>query len=105
MSGLPLRLSCHTAHAVPSGPTATSGKSLSAAVSPVIWRFAVVGHDVAPAGSRAEKMLFWLERRSTHTAISAPAGVPAMRGLRCTGLPVASVLTVELGAQLVPVGL
>src|SRR3989442_12075289 len=42
-------------------------------------------------------MLFWLERRSTHTAVSIPAAVPAMRGLRCTGLPLESSLTLRLG--------
>src|SRR6266480_2476182 len=81
MSGLPLRLSCQTAYAVPSVPTTTSGKSFSAAVLPLVT--CLLAAQVAPpAASCDDQMLFWLERRSTQTAVCAPAAVPAIRGLR-----------------------
>ena len=49
-------------------------------------------------------MLFWLERRSTQTAVSMPAAVPAMRGLRCTGFWVVSSLTLVFASHEPPAG-
>src|SRR5439155_386572 len=85
MSAFPLRLSCQTAYAVPSSPTVTSGKSLTAAVLSVTLILAAQAEP--PTASWDDQMLFWLARRSTHTAVSAPAAVPAMRGLRWTEPP------------------
>ena len=50
-------------------------------------------------------MLFWPARRSTQAAVSMPAAVPAIRGLRCTGLPVESSLTLLFGVDQFPVEL
>ena len=49
-------------------------------------------------------MLVWLERRSTQTAVSAPAAVPEIRGLRWTAPPppAGSSLTFRFGVSQVP---